>query len=110
MDRTVSAWVTAGGEVLGLAGPFPVDVPWWQEVEPVVDRVRHLLGVPVLVLRLLTVDGGEGGRCGHATYQVEALRRPAPGLLDPGPADQGLLAQDDPLRTPWARAEGLREL
>ncbi|MEU1415407.1 GNAT family N-acetyltransferase [Streptomyces sp. NPDC049097] len=110
MSRTVSAWVTAGEDVLGAVGPFPVDVPWWQEVEPVVARLEELLGVPVLVLRLLTVDGGEGGRDGHVTYHVEALERPAPGLLDRRPLDDGLLGPRSALRAPWARAAGLREL
>ncbi|MFC3572183.1 aminoglycoside phosphotransferase family protein [Streptomyces yaanensis] len=110
MSRIVSAWVTSGEEVLGVAGPSAVDVPWWSEVEPVVGWLEDLLGVPVLVLRLLTVDGGEGGRDGHATYHVEALERPAPGLLDRGPLDEDLLTQDDELRTPWARVEGLRDL
>ncbi|MED7824973.1 aminoglycoside phosphotransferase family protein [Streptomyces chiangmaiensis] len=109
MSRTVSAWVTAGEDVLGAVGPFPVDVPWWQEVEPVVTRLEDLLGVPVLVLRLLTVDG-DGGRDGHATYHVEALERPARGLLERRPLDDGLLTRDSGLRTPWARAASLREL
>ncbi|MDX2701023.1 aminoglycoside phosphotransferase family protein, partial [Streptomyces ipomoeae] len=62
MTRTVSAWVTSGEDVLGVTGPFPVDVPWWAEVEPVVGHLERTLGVPVFVLRLLDVDGGEGGR------------------------------------------------
>lgn len=110
VSRTVSAWVTAGEDVLGAVGPFPVDVPWWQEVEPVVARLEELLGVPVLVLRLLTVDGGEGGRDGHATYHVEALERPAPGPLERRPLDDGRFGTDSALRAPWARAAGLREL
>ncbi|MFF3514892.1 aminoglycoside phosphotransferase family protein [Streptomyces sp. NPDC002573] len=110
MSRTVSAWVTAGEDVLGVVGPFPVEVPWWQEVEPVISRLEGMLGVQVLVLRLLTVDGGEGGRDGHATYHVEASRRPAPGLLESRTLDEGPLTRDDALRAPWARAEGLREL
>ncbi|MER6126829.1 aminoglycoside phosphotransferase family protein, partial [Streptomyces sp. NPDC001795] len=109
MSRTISAWVTSGADVLGVAGPFPVDVPWWSEVEPVVGRLEDLLGVPVLVLRLLTVDGGEGVRDGHATYHVEALGRPAHALLDQRPVDADLLTADDERRMPWARADGLRE-
>ncbi|MFJ8357150.1 aminoglycoside phosphotransferase family protein [Streptomyces sp. NPDC093984] len=110
MGRTVSAWVTSGEDVLGVTGPFPVDVPWWSEVEQVVGRLEEVLGVPVMVLRLLTVDGGEGGRDGHATYHVEAWERPASGLLGQRAAPEGMLAGDVALRMPWARADGLREL
>ncbi|MFF4211402.1 aminoglycoside phosphotransferase family protein [Streptomyces sp. NPDC001796] len=110
MGRTVSAWVTSGEDVLGVTGPFPVDVPWWSEVEQVVGRLEELLRVPVMVLRLLTVDGGEGGRDGHATYHVEAWERPAAGLLAQRAAPKGLLVADAALRMPWARVDGLREL
>ncbi|MFI7226082.1 aminoglycoside phosphotransferase family protein [Nonomuraea angiospora] len=111
MGRTVSAWVTSGDERLGVIGPFAVEVPWWAEVEPVVAHVRQVLGVDVLVLRLLDVDGGEGGRDGHVTYHVEALERPEPGrLTDPFPTDHGVLDRPERLRAPWARIDGLREL
>jgi len=113
--------VTSGEDFLGVTSPpFSVDIPWWSEVEPVVGHLQGLLGVPVLVLRLLKVDGGESGRDGHVTYHVEALERPAAGVLDPppmghGPVDRsplgkGLLNGHEALRSPWARAEGLREL
>ncbi|WP_307835395.1 aminoglycoside phosphotransferase family protein [Streptomyces adelaidensis] len=110
MSRTVSAWVTSGANFLGVTGPFPVDVPWWAEVEPVIGRLERVLGAPVLVLRLLEVAGGEGGRDGHVTYHVEALEPPRPGVLEQRPVDQRLLDADDSLRAPWARADGLREL
>ncbi|MFF2379812.1 phosphotransferase [Streptomyces sp. NPDC058108] len=110
MTRTVSAWVSAGDEMLGAIGPFPVDIPWWSEAAPVVDRLEKLLGVPVLVLRLLAVDGGEGGRDGHVTYHVEALGRPASGVLERRPAGPGPLDGEEVLRSSWARSAGLREL
>ncbi|MFD8417800.1 aminoglycoside phosphotransferase family protein [Streptomyces sp. NPDC059466] len=110
MTRTVSAWVSAGDEVLGGVGPFPVDIPWWSETAPVVDRLERLLGVPVLVLRLLDVDGGDGGRDGHVTYHVEALGRPARGVLDRRAVAPRLLDGDEVFRSPWARADGLRAL
>ncbi|MFF4351122.1 aminoglycoside phosphotransferase family protein [Streptomyces sp. NPDC001530] len=110
MSRTVSAWVTSGEDFLGVAGPFPVDIPWWSEVEPVIARLEALLGVPVLVLRLVDIDGGAGGRDGHVTYHVEALERPAPSTLDQRPVDVGLLTGHEVFRSPWARADGLREL
>ncbi|MEV4582536.1 hypothetical protein AB0K16_55910 [Nonomuraea jabiensis] len=88
-----------------------MEVPWWAEVEPVVAHVRQVLGVEVLVLRLLDVDGGEGGRDGHVTYHVEALERPEPGRLTaPLPTDHGALDRPERLRAPWARIDGLREL
>ncbi len=109
----MSAWVTSGGDILGVAGPFSVDVPWWAEVGPVVGQLERALGVPVLVVRLLDVDGGEGGRDGHVTYHVEALEPPEPGALKPPKqraVHQGLLGGDEALRSPWARTDGLREL
>lgn len=92
-----------------MIGPFAVDIPWWSEVEPVVTHLRRVLGVPVFVLRLLQVDGGEGGRDGHVTYHVEALRRPAPGMLTRRPLDHVALTRVEELRSPWARMDGLRE-
>lgn len=98
MGRRVSAVVTSGARHLGVVGPFDVDVPWWADVAPVVARLRELLGVPAYVLRLLSVEGGDGARDGHVTYHVAT----APLAPDPLPPHA--------LRAPWARAEGLREL
>lgn len=110
MGRTVSALVTWGEACLGVVGPFPVSVPRWSEVEPVVAHLREVLGVPVLVLRLLLVEGGEGGRDGHVTYHVAALERPAPGLLTGAPVDHAALTGPEELRAPWARVEGIHEV
>jgi phosphotransferase family enzyme len=104
MGRRVSAVVTSGERVVGSVGPFTVDMPWWAEVEPVTEHLRAVLGVPVYVLRLLGVDGGEGGRDGHVTYHVEA-----PGTTASLPA-AALFTGDDPLRARWATAAGLTEL
>ncbi|WP_053170963.1 phosphotransferase [Streptomyces sp. SBT349] len=112
MGRTVSAWVTRAGEGLGTVGPFPVDIPWWSETEPVVERVGEALGVPVLVLRLLRVEGGEGARNGHVTYHVEALERPDPApptAGHPPPAGLAALLRPEPLRASWATADGLAQ-
>ena len=73
-------------------------------------HLREMLDVPVLVLRLLLVEGGEGGRDGHVTYHVAALRRPAPGLLAGRQADQAALTGPEGLRSPWARLEGISEV
>ncbi|SHN42493.1 aminoglycoside phosphotransferase family protein [Cryptosporangium aurantiacum] len=104
MSRTASAVVTLGDECLGEVGPFPVDVPWWAEVAPVVDAVEETLGVPVVVLRLLSVEQGEGARDGHVTYHVEASERP--GSL----RATAFTLDTQPLRLPWATADGVREL
>jgi hypothetical protein len=104
MGRTVTAVVTSGSVCVGTVGPFPVDIPWWAEVEPVVAHLEETLGVPVVVLRLLTVEGSDGGRDGHVTYHVEALQ--PPGNL----TACDFVDDDHPLRLPWARASGVREL
>jgi Phosphotransferase enzyme family len=104
MGRTVTAVVTHGGACAGQVGPFAVDIPWWAAVEPVVAHLEETLGVPVVVLRLLTVEGSDGARDGHVTYHAEALE-------PPGTLLRCDFANDDhPLRLPWARASGVREL
>jgi hypothetical protein len=113
--RMVSALVTFGADHLGALGPFPVDRRFWCEVAPVAESVTQALGVPVLVLRLLSVVGGEGARDGHVTYHVEALARPSGGVgnggvLDRRTVDLAALTRADPLRSAWATAAGLREL
>jgi hypothetical protein len=114
MGRTVSALVTCDDDYLGAVGPFGVDIPWWAETEPVAARLRAVLGVPVIVLRLLRADGGDGSRDGHVTYHVAALSRPAPGLLAGGPAVpadvRAELDVTDERRSPWARLDGVLEL
>ncbi|MBE1488437.1 aminoglycoside phosphotransferase family protein [Plantactinospora soyae] len=104
MGRTVTALVTYDGSCVGTVGPFPVDVPWWAEVGPVVAHLEETLGVPVLVLRLLTVEGADGARDGHVTYHVAALRPPG------NRTGCDFTDDDHPLRLPWARASGIREL
>ena len=99
-----------GEAYLGVIGPFPVSIPWWSEVEPVVAHLHQVLDVSVLVLRLLLVEGGEGGRDGHVTYHVAALNRPPPGLLAERAVDQAVLTRPEDLRSPWAQVEGIREV
>jgi hypothetical protein len=104
MGRTVTAVVTHDGACAGMVGPFPVEVPWWAQVEPVVAHLELVLGVPVVVLRLLAVEGSDGARDGHVTYHAEALE--PPGTL----ARCDFADDDHPLRLPWARPTGVREL
>jgi phosphotransferase family enzyme len=108
MGRTVSAVLTHGPDVLGTAGPFAVTGPWWSDVAPVVAGLTERLGVPVLVLRLLRVEG-EGMRDGYVTYHAEALARPAAPLA-PADVAYGDLVAPQRFRAPWATTAGLHEL
>ncbi|GAA2840754.1 hypothetical protein GCM10010441_76220 [Kitasatospora paracochleata] len=105
--RTVTAVVTCRGTVLGSVGPFGVDSPHWAEVGQVARELTERLAVPVMVLRLLSVDGGDGGRGGLVTYHAEALDRPEAELAPAGP-DFAAEPADHPLRLAWATPEGLR--
>ncbi|MDH2426332.1 aminoglycoside phosphotransferase family protein [Sphaerisporangium sp. TRM90804] len=107
--RRVSAIVTVAGRRLGGVGPFPVDSPWWADVEPVVAHLGRLLSVPVVVLRLLDVRGGEGARDGHVTYHVEALRPPLEGALGPDLPGFDDLAAPAAGRASWATTDGVRD-
>ncbi|GAT70742.1 aminoglycoside phosphotransferase [Planomonospora sphaerica] len=107
--RTAGAVVTSEGECLGSLGPFPVATPWWADAGPVADHLTEVLGVPVMVLRLVDVRGGDGARDGHVTYHAEAFGRPRDGLLGPPPAGAAGLLRPAARRAGWATASGLRE-
>lgn len=110
MARTVTALVTHAGSIAGTVGPFPVEIPWWAEVVPVAARLKATLGVPVIVLRLLAVNGRDGGRDGHVTYHAEALDPPE-GVMDGAPPDLAAAALGGhPLRMPWSSRSGVLEL
>lgn len=90
--------VGADGEPLGALPPFPVDMPWWDAVAPLVRIARDRHGIEVTVLRLLEASGPYPG--GPVTYLAETADRPRSlrpwnGTLD-----------DHPLRQTWARPGG----
>ena len=94
--------VTGAGEVRGEIGPFPVELPWWQEAGPIADLLPGSV-----VLRLIEADPARSdGMGGAVTYVVEY-----DGLLPEAVelrswnGDRDLLAHH-PLRLPWARPGG----
>jgi Phosphotransferase enzyme family len=100
-ERTVTlVLVEPGGRVLGELAPFPVDVPWWQDVAPIVEGARARHGIDVTVLRLLTADRPEP-HGGHVTYLASASGVPD-GLLTPAELDLA----PHPRRAPWAEPGG----
>jgi hypothetical protein len=108
--RRVDLVVVDGeGHLLGRLPPFDVATPWWQDLEPIIDRHPELV-----VLRLLRVDGsGDQRHGGRVTYLVEAERAPV-GLVGLGSGGDGHVSEealaallaDHPLRMPWARPGG----
>jgi hypothetical protein len=85
--------------VLGRLPPFPVDVPWWPDVAPIVDGARASHGVDVVVLRMLHADRPQP-HGGTVTYLAE-VAGPVP-RLEPWPGE----LDDHPLRAAWARPGG----
>ncbi|MFF2660540.1 aminoglycoside phosphotransferase family protein [Kitasatospora sp. NPDC058032] len=106
--RTVGVHLTHGGDYLGPVGPFEVGEPWWSSVGSVVERVSGEVGVPVAVVRLVAVTGGEGGRGGHPVYHVEALERPDGRAARPADAGTAALLGPAERRAGWATPQGLR--
>ena len=87
------------GKVLGRLPSFEVEVPWWQEVGPVVDAARRLHGIDITVLRLL--HGSAGGACGGPVTYLAQVAAPPDDLTrwdEPCP--------DHPRRLPYARPGG----
>jgi len=90
--------ITPDGVVVGALPPFPVETPWWQEVEPVVTAARAHHGIEVTVLRLLETElqvpqGGTVTYLAEVAHQVTA--EAWHGTLD-----------EQPLRMAWARPGG----
>jgi phosphotransferase family enzyme len=98
--------VTQDGEVLGRLDPFPVDTPWWQDVEPVVARARTQFGLDVTILRLLDTElpSAHGGAVTYLAEAAQATTLAVSGALDLR-AWHGALTED-PRRQPYARPAG----
>lgn len=104
-----------GGAVLGAVAPFPVDTPWWQEVDAVVAGARTHAGLDVVVLRLLEADrpAPHGGRVRYLAQLApgsdpeagSGASQAAPALLAPPPGLAPALAPD-PRRQIWAEPGG----
>lgn len=110
------------GRLEGVSRPFPVPLPWWQEVGPITEVAPGLVVLRLLAVdpRQVTVDPESGGQMGGRTVylaqrqpggRAETGREPAlepwPGAL---PADLARhVAQrlrPHPLRQPWAEPGG----
>ncbi|MFD7734957.1 phosphotransferase family protein [Kitasatospora phosalacinea] len=103
-QRTATVVVEWQGELLGAVGPFAAKTPHWAQVGEVAAVASRAAGVPLAVLRLLAVTGGEGGRGGEVVYLAVASERPTGALAAvPGPGGDG----GHPLRLRWASADGL---
>ncbi len=96
------------GEVVGATPEFVVEVPWWQEVGPVVEAARSAFGLDVRILRILDGPDWYGPpACGQLTYLAEIDRPPAAGspvLLTGWTGPDPVV--DHPLRQLWARPGG----
>jgi hypothetical protein len=107
--RTVRLVLTGGDRIAyGEMPSFPVETPWWADVEPVVREARDRFGADVHVLRLVDVVDGEPGlaRSGLVTYEAELIGE-APTGMRRTDVDVG---DDHPLRSPWARPGGVRAM
>ena len=108
------------GTVVGALAPFEVELPWWQEVGPVVDGAFDHHGIAVTILRLLEATPSELGAGGPVTYLAEVDDdQPLPTTTWPGdpnvdhppptPSAAALMGDpnaDEPLRATWARPGG----
>jgi hypothetical protein len=96
--------VARDGSVLGQLPEFPVETPWWQEAQPVVQGARDRFGLEIVVLRLLATELArpQGGGVtyvaeprGHLPADIASRLVPFDGRLD-----------EQPLRAPWANPGG----
>ncbi len=89
----------SGGSPLGVLPDFPVDLPWWQEVWPLVEGAQARFDAAITVLRMLEV--GEPGPEGIVvTYLAECATPVAAALPWDGVLDE------QPLRLPYAKPGG----
>ncbi|MEV7116851.1 aminoglycoside phosphotransferase family protein [Kitasatospora griseola] len=102
-QRTATVLIAWQGELLGAVGPFTASSPYWPEIGEVVRTASEAAGAPVALLRMLSVEGGETGSCGDVVYLAQALERPSRPLA----AAPAVELDEQPLRLPWASADGL---
>lgn len=110
MSRLVTLVLVSGtGQPLGTLPPFPVESPWWPDVEPVITAAREIFGIDITVLRLLEAAHTSNEMGGPVTYAAELLGTPETSLrlVDDVP-DTAL--EEHPLRMPWARIGAIADI
>ena len=93
------------GTVLGALPPFVARPAFWPEVEDVVAQVGEREGLDVVVLKLLTTDGGYAG--GPVSYLAQLRSGTPPPLTAPDVAAARALSADPAHRQWWAEPDGL---
>jgi hypothetical protein len=93
---------TSEGEVLGHLPPFQAALPWWQDAQSLVARVREDHGVDVTILRLLSASrpAPPGGRVTYLAEVDGARARCLPLSAWPG------VLEPHSLRLPYAEPGG----
>ncbi len=100
--------VDESGSLLGALPPFPVEVPYWQEMSDVLAAARERYALRADVLRLLTheLPTSPGGAVTYLAQAYEPVDRP----LEPvDPVAAALVGIDEPLRAAYARIGGPAE-
>jgi hypothetical protein len=111
MSRTVTLVVIDSEiQLLGALPSFPVDSPWWNDVEPVVAVAHARFGASLSVLRLLSAERAHppGGAVTYlAELDPDAREGLDLGLFEPVSAQLEELALGvHRLRAPWAEPGG----
>jgi hypothetical protein len=86
-------------KVRGCLLPFPVETPWWNDVEAVVEAAWRYYGVNVTILRLIYAEGDSWHNGGRVTYLAE-------GALDAELQPWFGSLAEHPLRRSYARSGG----
>ena len=100
--------VDAEGSLLGALPPFPVQVPYWQEMADVLDQAYERYALRADVLRLLTneLPTSPGGAVTYLAQTYEPVGRPLDAVA---PQAAALAGVDEPLRAAYARPGGPAE-
>ncbi len=112
MSRSVTLVLIDGdGVLLGALPPYPVGVPYWQEVSELVTEAERLHGVPIQVLRLLNSEravphGGAVTYLAEVRHREDLLESSLGALAALSPEVSALAGKVEALRAPYAEVGG----
>jgi len=98
----------SSGTVLGALAPMVARPRFWPEIADVIEQVRERDRLDVVVLRLLTTDGGYAG--GRVSYLAQLCSGIPQTLVDPSDSATAAAGADPAHRQWWAEPGGLADL